>query len=81
MSSKQYVSVTARFHADGTLVPLCINWSDGRKFPIDKIIDMRRAASLKAGGAGVRYTCMIGGRERYLFFEDTRWFVEGRGME
>lgn len=41
-------------------------------------MDVRRAASLKAGGTGLRYRCLIGGRERYLFFEDPRWFVEQR---
>ena len=37
----------------------------------------RRAASLKAGGAGVRYRCRIQHQERYLYLEeDQRWFVE-----
>ena len=39
-------------------------------------MDVRRAASLKAGGTGLRYRCLIGGRERNLFYEDPRWFVE-----
>ena len=39
---------------------------------------MRRAASLKAGGAGTRYTVRIGRSETYLFNEDGRWFVERR---
>ena len=67
---KQYVSVTAIFDEDGNLLPINIVWEDGRKFPIDKVTDVRYAASLKAGGAGIRYTCQIGGKERYLFLED-----------
>ena len=36
-------------------------------------------ASLKAGGAGMRYTCIIDGKESHLFYEDNNmWFVEGR---
>ncbi|MDD6847877.1 MAG: hypothetical protein PUD53_03760 [Oscillospiraceae bacterium] len=75
---KQYVSVTAIFDEDGNLLPINIVWEDGRKFPIDKVTDVRYAASLKAGGAGIRYTCQIGGKERYLFLEDQRWFVDAK---
>ena len=45
---------------------------------IDKVTDVRYAASLKAGGAGIRYTCQISGKERYLFLEDQRWFVDAK---
>lgn len=75
---KQYISVTARFDEDGNLLPLKIHWNDGRSFDIDKVTDIRYAASLKAGGAGLRYTCKISGNERYLFLEENRWFVDTR---
>ena len=78
MSCKKYVEVTAKFDVDGTVVPLEIQWEDGTKFEIDRILDIRRAASLKAGGAGIRYTCRILGKQTYLFFEDPAWFVERR---
>ena len=51
---KIFVEVTARFDADGGLTPLDLIWEDGRHYPIDRILDVRRAASLKAGGAGIR---------------------------
>ena len=73
---KQYISVTAAFDADGNITPLCINWDDGRHFKIDRITDIRYAASLNAGGAGIRYTCRIGAREKYIFLEENRWFLE-----
>lgn len=72
---KQYVSVTAKFDSDGNILPICINWDDGRTFDIDRITDIRYAASLKAGGAGIRYTCRIKQNEKYLFLEDNRWFI------
>ena len=75
---KQYISVTARFDPDGNLLPLKIHWNDGRSFDIDKVTDIRYAASLKAGGAGLRYTCRIAGAEKYLFLEENRWFVDAR---
>ncbi len=71
----EYIDVTARFHPDGRVEPLCINWEDGRRFEIDRVMDVRRAASLKQGGVGLRYTCRISGQVRYLFLDGTRWFV------
>ena len=73
---KKYVSVIAKFDADGRVVPLTVLWEDGRKFEIDRILDVRRAASLKAGGVGIRYTVRIGRSETFLFYEDDKWFVE-----
>lgn len=72
---KQYVSVTATFDPDGNILPLKINWDDGRTFDIDRITDIRYCACLKAGGAGIRYTCRIKQSEKYLFLEDNRWFI------
>ena len=77
--SKIYVEVEAVFGENGTLRPNCVHWKDGRKFVIDKITDIRRAASLKGGGCGMRYTCVIMGKKSFLFYGDEgRWFVEGK---
>lgn len=73
---KHYVQVIASFDADGRITPLRIVWDDGRHFDIDRVLDRRRAASLKTGGTGIRYTVRVHGRTTYLFFEDPRWFVE-----
>ncbi|MBQ9827332.1 MAG: hypothetical protein IJM62_01470 [Lachnospiraceae bacterium] len=79
MSYKVYVDVTAEFSKDGILRPKSIVWLDGRRYEIQKVTDMRRAASLKAGGAGMRYTCIIDGHEGHLYYEDdNRWFMESR---
>ncbi len=76
---KVYVEVAAVFLADGFLFPTEIIWEDGRHFQIDKVKSCVRAASLKAGGAGLRFTCLIAGTEHYLFYEENyRWFVEGK---
>ena len=73
---KKYVEVTARFDTDGRVFPLKILWEDGSSYFIDKVLDVRPAASLKAGGAGIRYTCRINTTEKFLFLEESRWFVE-----
>ena len=59
MARKVYVEVIARFDTDGNITPLSVKWEDGTVYEIDKVIDKRRAASLKAGGIGMRYTCRI----------------------
>lgn len=59
MVRKVYVEVTAKFDTEGNITPLAVTWEDGTVYEIDKIVDKRRAASLKAGGIGVRYTCRI----------------------
>ena len=81
MSCKKYVEVTAKFDVDGSVVPLEIQWEDGAKFEIDRILDVRRAASLKAGGAGIRYICRIRGRVKYLWLEESKWFVEAKEQD
>ena len=50
------------------------------RFDVDGTVflDIRRAASLKAGGAGIRYICRIRGRVKYLWLEESRWFVEAK---
>ncbi|MGN0556649.1 MAG: hypothetical protein ACI4IV_02245 [Acutalibacteraceae bacterium] len=78
MFRKAYVQVTAVFDADGRITPEEIVWEDGTIYPIDRITGVCRAASLKAGGAGIRYTCRIGNKLTYLFLEDNRWFVEAK---
>lgn len=77
VDAKVYVDVDARFTADGQLRPLSITWEDGTKYEIERIKHCERAVSRKAGGVGLRYTCMIAGSEHYLFYEENyRWFVE-----
>ena len=82
---KVYVPVRADFAEDGTLLPRVIVWEDGKKYQIEKILDIRQAAAMKAGGQGDRYTVWIRGQQSYLFFERStnltgnvigRWFVE-----
>lgn len=76
MAKRTYVKVVAEFDEDGNIRPLTIEWRDGRRFHVDRLLNVRRAAATKAGGQGMRYTCRILGRETYLFEDEGRWFVE-----
>ena len=76
--NKVYVKVAALFHPDGRLEPVAFWWEDGRRYSLDRITDVCRAASTKVGGTGIRYTCMVHGKQTYLFLEEDRWFIERR---
>lgn len=78
MARKVYVAVVVRYNEAGEARPLSIEWEDGSVYEIDRVLDVRRAASLKVGGLGMRYTCRIGGRETYLFEDQNRWYVEAK---
>ena len=82
---KVYVAVKADFRDDGVMLPREITWEDGKRYSIDRVVDIRQAAARKAGGQGDRYTVVIDGKRTYLFFERSaditgnnicRWFVE-----
>ena len=77
---KIFVEVTAQHDVNGNTHPLSLKWEDGRTFPIDKVLDVRKAASLKkyggGGGLGMRYTCRICGKQVYIWDEEGKWFVE-----
>jgi len=77
---KVYVEVNEDRTADGKIIPKSMIWEDGERYEIDEIKDICRAASLKAGGVGMRYTVRIGDSTTYMFLEVDRWFVERRKM-
>lgn len=82
---KAYVRVTLDTDEDGIMLPRKLTWEDGVQYEIDRVLDIRPAYAAKAGGQGDRYTVMVHGQIRYLFFERStnltgnvigRWFVE-----
>lgn len=87
MNTKVYVPVIVAYDTDGRMQPFRIRWENGEVYKIDRILDVRPAPALKAGGQGDRYTVQIEGRQSYLFYESCtdssgevkgRWFVERR---
>lgn len=73
---KIYVDMLCNVSKEGKIEPLLFTFEDGKKYSIDKIIQVCKAASLKAGGAGIRYTCMICNQIRNIYLEENRWFIE-----
>ena len=71
-SCKIYVTVTAEFTKDGRLLPKSFVWKDGHVYQIQRVTDIRRAASLRAGGAGIQ--------NRYIFYDkSSKWFLYSVG--
>ena len=70
------LTVNVRHETSGKAIPTSIIWEDGRVFAIDKVLDIRKAASLKAGGIGIRYVCRIRGKTVLLFNDNGLWFME-----
>ena len=71
-----YVGVESYTDEIGHMRPHFVHWQDGRRFEIQTILEERRIVCIDAGGRGTRYTCLINGEERFLFFEGQRWFVD-----
>lgn len=74
---KVYVAVILRVDEDGKMSPLAIEWENGQRYDITKIIDVRQAPPRHVGSSPtVRYTVDIAGSRRELYHEGARWFVE-----
>lgn len=76
---KVYISVYLKINTDGIMKPVEIEWTDGTRYDIDKIIDERNAPPEHTGGVLTRkYKVIIKGREKiiYLDKQTNKWFVE-----
>ena len=76
LNMRKNITMIAKMQDDGKIIPLTIMWENGKTFNIDKVLDVRKKASTKGGGKGLRYTCKILGQERFLWLDDNIWFVE-----
>lgn len=75
---KEYVDMLLAVTADGFIRPVKLRLQNDEVYTIDRVIDVRRAASTKVGGTGIRYTVEILGKRSFIFEDDGRWFVEAK---
>jgi hypothetical protein len=75
---KKYVDVQCLYTKEPKVIPLIIYFDEYHKYEVDKVIDVRKGASLKVGGQGLRFTVRVCGKETFLFYDscDNKWFVE-----
>ena len=78
---KVCVEVIAKFSSEGGMRPIKLKWRDGEVYLIDRVRFAERAPARVSAILPIRYTCLIGGREKYLYFEPDKmqWFVEVLG--
>ncbi|GHU80842.1 hypothetical protein AGMMS49992_33950 [Clostridia bacterium] len=81
---KVYVDVNENRLKDGRLIPVSFVWEDGIRYSIEKVIDVRPAVSLKAGGMGLRYTVRVANKQTTMFLEEDgdvdKWFMEKKHL-
>lgn len=85
---REYVDVIARFDRFGSVEPVSVIWRDGRRFPVDEVIDTAICDDrLPPGRSRLRYRVRFGGHETDLFLERgpargggeaLRWWVRAR---
>ena len=73
---KVYVTMIVKITKDGRIRPMRMMWKDGAAYEIGRVLHITLAASLKVVGCGTRYTVMIEGKQRDIYDEDGKWFVE-----
>lgn len=76
---KVYVGMILKINAEGKLKPLEIEWQDGRRYKIDRVLDERSAPPDNVGSyLTKKYKVLIGGQEKAIYEETqtNRWFVE-----
>lgn len=76
---KVYVAMILRVDTDGNTKPVEIEWENGVRYLITKIVDVRQAPPRYVGSSQtIRYTVKVAGREKELFYESfsKKWFIE-----
>ena len=77
--NKIYIEMTETVTPEGKVLPQRFKWDfDGneRHYDIDKILEIKQTYAPNVGGLAIRYKVLVGGREKYLWYEGPAWFVE-----
>ena len=76
---------TERVYVKVTVQPVAITWSDGRTFPIEKVLEFRPAGMAGNDSPQDIFTVVIRKKEKALYFEHIdprftgrlgRWFIK-----
>jgi hypothetical protein len=77
---KKFVKVDCTITEIGQLIPRRIYYDDLHVYEVDKVLEVRKAASLKVGGNGLLYRVRIMNKETRIFFDNYnfKWFIENK---
>lgn len=78
---KRFVNVEVIFDTNGNIYPRLIIWDGTRSFPITDVTDVRMVRDSGSLSGITRYTCVIAGKTRQLFFDSPRWYVIQKGAD
>lgn len=74
------IGVSCIVDTDGIMMPYRVNWPDGRKWEIERVLHTCRSPDMSF--TGIRYTVLICGMEKYLYRDDeNRWYVVAAKQE
>ena len=76
---KVYVGMMLYTDIDGNTRPVELEWINGARYSISKILDRRIAPPKHVGSSPtVRYTILVQGHEKVIYYEKftKKWFVE-----
>ena len=73
---RKNICVIAKLDENSNVTPLKIIWDNNQSFEIDRVLEVRKCASTKGGGMGLRYRCRIKNQERFLWLDGYTFFVE-----
>ena len=81
--TKEFVDVMAvHWSETGEIDPKRIHFKNGTVLIVSRVFTVTRAASLRAGGQGMRYECRVANEKDglmfriYLFHDGDYWFIE-----
>ena len=74
---KVFVNALVLHSKDAGKIPRAIDF-EGTTYKIDRLTGRKRAASMKVGGTGIRYSIEIGGKNTYLYEDGDDWYVEAK---
>lgn len=72
---KRYIKVSVICETDGTMIPKQIIWDESRSYPIDAVTDIR-AENAGQNDKKLKYTCLIWGKRKTLYYGNKRWYIE-----
>lgn len=81
ISVRRDITVIAIMNVTGQVIPLSLIWTDGTKYEIDRVLDIKKQASTKGGGLGLRYTVSIKGKQKYMWLDGNTWYIETTNNE
>lgn len=77
--NKVYIEMYETVTAEGRVLPQRFKWVSENSeayYDVDKVLDVKETYAPNVGGLATRYRVLVGGREKLLWYEGPKWFVE-----